>query len=181
VPKLEIDLALTYFDACLIKPPVAPGTLSPDKYLLEIGYEFSAGYKDLDTVSEIVGETIGADLVKIIIGSCINTVTQEKEVCSKRDIRDLESALQKVYDNRNKLVTNWQYQLNMRRTAIGAARNLNNLLQLGKPDVRLESEMNASKLLTNYRYKCVSEFSPVRLRELLFDEIVGLTGFEPTQ
>ncbi len=180
MPKLEIDLALKYFETCLIRSTVLPGTLSSDKYLLEIGYEFSGGYRDLDTVSEIVGETIGAELMKVIIGLCITTVTQEKESCSKRDIRDLEKALAKVYENKNKLVTNWPYQLNMKRAAIGAARNLNNLIQSGKPDVTLQDEMNASKMLKSYRYKCVSEYSPGRLQELLFDEIVGLTGFKPT-
>jgi len=179
VPKLEIDLALRYFDTCLIKPPVFPGTINPEKYLLEIGYEFSAGYKELDTVSEIVGETIGAGLVSVVIGLCINTVTQEQESCSKRDVRDLEKALAKVYEKKNKLVTNWPYQLNMERTAVGAARNLNYLIGAGKKNVTLQSEMNVSKMFKDYRYKCVSEFSPARLQELLFDEIIGLTGFKP--
>jgi hypothetical protein len=180
VPNLEIDLALTYFDTCLIKPPVFPGTLSPDKYLLEIGYEFLGGFKDLELVSERVGEVIGSALVAVIIGQCINTVTQEKEACTKRDIRDLDKALEKVYEKKDKLIKSWPYQLNMNKTAVGAARNLNYLIQSGKPNVTLQSEMNASTLVTRYRFKCVSEFSPARLRELMIGEIVGLTGLDPT-
>lgn len=180
MPKLEIDLALTYFESCLIKPPVFPGTLSPEKHLIEIGYEFSAGYKDLDTASEVVGEIIGAELVAVIIGQCINTITQEKEACSKRNIRDLEKALEKVYEKKDRLIKSWPYRLNMKKTAVGAARNLNYLIQSGKPEVILQSEMDASKLLKSYRYNCVSEFSPARLRELMIGEIVGLTGLDPT-
>lgn len=179
MPQLEVDLAIKYFSNCLINPPVIPGTRKADDYLAEIGYEFSSGLRDLDTVSEIVGETLGAELVKVIIGLCINTVTQENEQCSKRDLRDLAKALEKVYENKDKLIKFWPYKLNMERSAVGAARNLNYLISAGKKNVTLQSEMNVNKLFAEYRYKCVSEFSPARLQELLFDEIIGLTGFKP--
>ena len=171
------DKAIVYFDSCLINPPIFPGTSKPEDYLRELGYEFAGGFKDLNLVSEKVGEVIGAELVKVVIALCINTVTQE--TCTKSEVRQLAKRLEKIYENKNKLVRSWPYQLNMERVAVGAARNLSYLINAGKPKVTLQTEMGATSFIGEYRYECVGEYSPGRLRELLFDEIVGLTGLRP--
>lgn len=172
------DKAILYFDRCLINPPIFPGTLKSEDYLRELGYEYAGGFKDLNLVSERVGEVLGAALVKVVIAVCINTVTQES--CTKSEIRQLEKKNMKVYENKNKLVLSWQYQLNMERAAVGAARNLDYLIEAGKPEVTLQNEMDVTSFIRDYRYECMREFSPGRLQELLFDEIVGLTGYRPT-
>lgn len=175
--KVDPSLALEYFSKCLIKPPTFPGTLSPEKYLREISYEFASGVRDLSETSEVVGEIIGAELVKAVIGLCIYSGVQE--TCSVRDAKKLEKALEKLLMGINKLLRTWPYQLNMERVAVGAAQNVKYLIGSGKPKVTLQSELNVGSEFATLRFLCVREFSPVRLRELLFERIEELTGYIP--
>jgi hypothetical protein len=177
VPKIDVSLALEYFANCLIKPPTFPGTRKPEDYLQELSYEFAGGFRDLNQVSEIVGEVFGAEMVKVVIALCIYSAAQEN--CSAKESLQLDKALEKVYERTNKLVKNWPYQLDMERTAVGAARNLNYLIGSGKPKVTLQTELNLGPEFATLRYQCVREFSPVRLRELLFERIVEITGYTP--
>jgi hypothetical protein len=173
----ELSLALSYFENCLIHPPTYPGTLGPAEYLLELGYELTGNFKNLDEVSEQVGETLGSELVKVVIALCIKTITQES--ISSKEVKKLEKALIKVYNRKDLLVRSWRYQVNMEKVAAGAARNLNYLIEASKPNVTLQTELNVDSSLSDYRQSCLEEFSPVRLRELLAEEIRGLTGFIP--
>jgi len=173
----NLSLALTYFEKCLINPPIYPGTLGPTEYLQELGYELTGNFKNLDEVSERVGETLGSELVKVVIALCIKTITQEG--ISTKEVKKLEKALTKVYNRKDMLVRSWRYKLNMEKVAAGAAQNLNYLIEAGKPNVTLQTELNADPSLSNYRQKCLGEFSPVRLREALAAEIQGLTGLIP--
>ncbi len=175
--KVDPSLALEYFSKCLIKPPTFQGTLKPEEYLREISYEFRGGLRDLNETSEIVGEVLGAELVKAVIALCIYSGVQE--TCSAREAKQVERALGKVFTGVNKLLRTWPYQLNMERVAVGAAQNLNYLIGSGKPKVTLQSELNVGTEFANLRYFCVREFSPVRLRELLFERIEELTGYTP--
>jgi len=177
VPKVDTSLALQYFAKCLIKPPTFTGTRKPEDYLQELSYEFVGGVRDLNEVSEIVGEVIGAEMVNVVIALCIYSAVQEN--CSPKDLRQLDKALEKVYERVNKLVKTWRYQLDMERVAVGAARNLNYLVGSGKPKVTLQTELNLGPEFSILRYQCVREFSPVRLQELLFERIVEITGYIP--
>ena len=179
VSSIDAPTAHQYFEQCLIKPPTFPGTLKPEDYLLEISYEFVGGTRDLIEVSEIVGEIVGAEMVKVVIAQCIWAAIDEE--CSPRDSRKAEKALEKVVSNSNRIMKSWSYQLDMERVAVGAARNLNYLIGAGKPKVTLQNEMNLGSDFSDLRYKCVREYSPVRLRELLFDRIVEVTGYRPVQ
>ena len=176
---MDSSVALQYFTKCLIKPAAFPGTLKPEEYLREISYEFAGGFRDLKEVSEIVGEIVGAEMVKVVIAQCIWATIDEE--CSPRDSRKVEKALEKVVSNSNRIMKSWPYQLDMERMAVGAARNLNYLIGAGKPKVTLQNEMNLGSDFSDLRYKCVREYSPVRLRELLFERIVEVTGYTPVQ
>lgn len=175
--KVDPSLALEYFSKCLIKPPPFQGTLKPEEYLREISYEFAGGVRDLSDTSVIVGEVIGAELVKAVIALCIFSGVQE--TCSARDAKRVEKALEKLFAQINKLLRTWPYQLNMERVAVGAAQNLNYLIGSGKPKVTLQTELKVGPEFADLRYLCVREFSPVRLRELLFERIEVLTGYTP--
>lgn len=173
----DSSLALMYFEKCLINPPVYPGTLGPAEYLQELGFELTGNFKNLDEVSERVGEILGSELVKVVIALCIKTIAQEDK--SSKEIKKLEKSLTKVYNRKDLLVRSWHYQLNMEKVAAGAARNLSYLIEASKPNVTLQTELNVDSSLSDYRQSCLGEFSPVRLRELLAEEIQGLTGFIP--
>ena len=175
--KVDPSLALEYFSKCLVDPPAFPGTLKPEDYLREISYEFAGGLRDLTETSEIVGEIVGAELVKAVIALCIYSGVQE--TCSARDAKKLEKRLEKLLTSINKLLRTWPYQLNMERVAVGAAQNLNYLIGSGKPKVTLQTELNVGPEFANLRHLCVREFSPVRLRELLFERIEEITGYTP--
>jgi hypothetical protein len=177
--SIEASTALKYFEKCLIKPATFPGTLKPEDYLREISYEFAGGTRDLTEVSEIVGEIAGAELVKVVIAHCIWAAVDDE--CSPRDSRKVEKALEKVVSSSNRIMKSWPYQLDMERMAVGAARNLNYLIGAGKPKVTLQNELNLGSDFSNFRYQCVREYSPVRLRELLFERIVEVTGYTPVQ
>jgi hypothetical protein len=179
VNKVDPLLALEYFSKCLIKPPAFPGTLKPEEYLREISYEFAGGFRDLSETSEVVGEIIGAELVKAVIGLCIYSGVQE--TCSVKDAKKLEKALEKLLTGINKLLRTWPYQLDMERVAVGAAQNLNYLIGSGKPKVTLQTELNVGPEFAQLRHLCVREFSPVRLRGLLFERIEELTGYIPVR
>jgi len=175
---MDASLSLDYFERCLINPPIFPGTQKPIEHLFELPFRMSAGDVSKDELSERVGELMGSELVKVVIALCINTITQES--CSPREAKRLNKALAKVYDRKDRLVKECPKNLNLKKVATGASRNLDYLINAGKPDVTLQTEMNESPKFSDLRYKCVKEFSPARLQELLFDEIVGLTGFLPT-
>ena len=177
MPSVDASIAVKYFEKCLIKPPAFPGTLKPEDYLREISYEFAGGTRNLIEVSEIVGEILGAEMVKIVIAQCIWAAVDED--CSPGDSRKVEKALEKVVISSNRIMKCWPYQLDMERTAVGAARNLNYLIDAGKPKVTLQNELNLGSDFSDLRYKCVREYSPVRLRELLFERIVEVTGYTP--
>jgi hypothetical protein len=177
--SFDASTALQYFEKCLIKPATFPGTLKPEDYLREISYQFAGGIRDLSETSEIVGEVLGAELVKVVIALCIWSVAEE--TCSPSEARKLKKALEKVYANANKVVKNWPYELDMERVAVGAARNRDYLIGAGKPKVTLQSEINTGSDFSNLRYLCVREWSPARLRELLFERIEEVTGYTPVQ
>jgi hypothetical protein len=177
--SIDARTSLQYFEKCLIKPPTFPGTLKPQDYLREISYEFAGGMRDLIEVSEIVGEVIGAEMVKVVIAQCIWAAIDEE--FSPRDSRKVEKALVKVVSNSNQVMKSWPYQLDMERVAVGAARNLKYLVGAGKPKVTLQNELNVGSDLTDLRYQCVREYSPVRLRELLFERIAEVTGYTPVR
>jgi hypothetical protein len=179
VPSIDASDALQYFEKCLIKPAPFPGTLKPEDRLREVSYEFAGGTRDLIEVSEIVGEILGAQMVKVVIAQCIWATIDDE--CSPRDSRKVEKALEKVVSSSNRIMKSWPYQLDMERTAVGAARNLNYLIGAGKPKVTLQDELNLGSDFSDLRYKCVREYSPVRLRELLFERIVEVTGYTPVQ
>ena len=177
VQKVDSSLALEYFSKCLIKPPPFQGTLKPEDYLREISYEYAGGARDLKETSEVVGEVVGAELVKAVIALCIYSGVQE--TCSAKDARRVEKALEKVFAGINKLLRSWPYQLDMESVAVGAAQNLNYLIGSGKPKVTLQTELNVGPEFADLRYSCVRQYSPVRLRELLFERIEELTGYIP--
>ncbi len=179
MPVIDAAEALQYFENCLIKPPTFPGTLNSEDYLREISYEYAGRIRSFSEASEIVGEILGGELVKVVIALCIWAVTEEN--CSPKDARKLSKALEKVYANTNKVLKKWPYELDMERAAVGAAQNLRYLQSAGKPKVRLQSELNSGLEFSELRYKCVREYSPVRLRELLFERIEELTGYIPVQ
>ena len=179
MPSIDAATALLYFEKCLIKPPTFPGTLKPEDYLREISYEFAGGTRGLIEVSEIVGEIIGAEMVKVVIAQCIWAAIDEE--CSPRDSRKVEKVLEKVVARSNRIMKSWRYQLDMERVAVGAARNLNFLIGAGKPKVTLQNELNLGSDFSDLRYQCVREYSPVRLRELLFERIAEVTGYTPVQ
>ncbi len=177
MPAIDTPTVIQYFEKCLIKPPKFPGTLKPQDYLREISYEFAGGTRGLIEVSEIVGEIIGAEMVKIVIAQCIWAAVDDE--CSPRDSRKVEKALEKVVSSSNRIMNSWPYQLDMERVAVGAARNLNYLIGAGKPKVTLQNELNLDSDFSDLRYQCVREYSPVRLRELLFERIAEVTGYTP--
>ena len=172
----KASLALEYFETCLINPRLVPGTQNSDLRLTEISYEYSAGFKDLAEVSEMVGEIIGASLANLIIGLCINTITQENEKCSRREIRKLEKSLRKVYDKKDALIKSWNHKLNLNLVAKGASRNLDYLLMSRERNSMLECEIEAAETLREYRFECLRLFSPGRLSEIFLDEINALIG-----
>ena len=172
-------ISVNYFNQCLINPPVFPGTLGTAQYLAEISYQHVSGTRPEGEISEIVGETIGSLAVGKIVALCINTYVNENS--NPAEIRALDKKFDEFICKYDMLSQSYPYQLDMKKVAFGAARNLNYLLSAAKMDVRMQSEMRVCGEYCQLRYLAVREFSPARLRELLYEEIENLTGVQPNK
>jgi hypothetical protein len=170
-------ISVNYYNQCLINPPVFPGTLGVAQYLAEISYQHVAGTRSEEELSEIVGETLGSLAVGKVIALCINTYVNENS--NPGEIRALDQKFDEFIRKYDMLSKSYPYQLDMKKVALGAGRNLEYLLSAGKVDVRMQSEMRVSSDYCHLRYLAVREFSPVQLRELLYEEIENLTGLKP--
>lgn len=170
-------ISVNYFNQCLINPPVFPGTLGVAPYLAEISHQHVAGTRSEEEISEIIGETLGSLAVGKVIALCINTYVNENS--NPGEIRALDKKFDEFIRKYDLLSQSYPYRLDMKKVALGAARNLDYLLSAGKVNVRMRSEMRVGGEYCQLRYFAVREFSPVRLRELLYEEIENLTGFKP--
>lgn len=168
---------IIYFEECLINPPVFPGTYPTDRYLNQLSIEYLGRIKDIEEVSEIVGEVWGVMCTKVVIGVCIAAVVTETG--TKRDIKKIDAALDRLIAKQNELQKLGPSPLNLSKVSEGAARNLSYLLGATQPDTVLETEMNVLWEIREVRYNALKQFAPSALREYLFDGIEAMTGIRP--
>jgi hypothetical protein len=169
---------LIYFEECLINPPVFPGTLPTRKYLEEVSIEYLGHFKGINEVSEIVGEVWGEMCTKIVIGVCIAAVLGETG--SKREIKKIESAFEKLVAKQSQLKGLAPSPLNFEKVSEGAAKNLNYLIGASQPNTVLQTEMSVSRDIQEVRHNALKQFAPSVLREYLFDGIEAMTGIRPS-
>lgn len=166
-----------YFEECLINPPTFPGTLPTARYLDEVAIELIAGYKTLDTASEIVGEVWGTMCANIVIASCIASEVMENG--TKRDAKAIDAAFNKLISKQNQIKSHSPSRLNMYLVSEAASRSLRYLISGGQPNTVLQTEMSVTSDIQNVRYLAVKQYAPSRLREYLYDGIESLTGIRP--
>lgn len=191
-------LSALYIDMCLTNPPTFPGSVETIRYLDNLHYETLGGTKSVEEVSEIIGEIWGTVWTKVVIANCITSYSFkfagnfekkslkksfDKFLQKQNDIINLTHHIGKIPNNVLKIegreIELPDIKLDTKILTDSAAKSSQFLLSARSSDVVLEYERAVGEKFCALRVAALNEFSPVSVREKLYDGIEELTGLRP--
>jgi len=191
-------ISALYIDMCLTNPPTFPGTIDIFRYLDDLHYDTLGGTKSVEEVSEIIGEIWGSVCTKVVLANLITSYSFK--IASNFEKKSLKKSFDKFLQKQNNIINLTRHigkiqnnvleiegreielpdiKLDTKILTDSAAKSSQFLLSARSPDVVLEYERNVGENFRALRVAALNEFSPVSVREKLYDGIEELTGLRP--